>query len=583
MKNAKSLSISFGQCSTAGRKASNQDYFAVHVPKEGALYSKGIAIAIADGISSSSVSHIASQTAINSFISDYYSTPDSWSVKSSAQKVIQATNSWLYSQSQSGPNRYDKDKGYVCTFSSVVLKSRRAHIFHCGDSRVYRFNSSGLELLTRDHRYSPDSQTSYLTRALGIDSHLEIDYSVLELVEEDIFLLATDGLYEFISDIDFMEVFGSSFHNNKSMQDIAEYLVDKASQNGSDDNISLQLIKVDSLPDPSSNEMLSRAAELPLPPPLKSRMEFDGYLISREIYISSRSHVYLAVDIENKSQVVIKVPSTELSADKPYLESLLYEEWVSNRLDSPFILASYDSGRNKKYLYSVSEYVDGITLDQWMRDNPNRSIDQVRDIIKQLATGLQSFHRKEMIHQDLRPQNIMIDNSGSITIIDFGSVLVAGVKDQRQDLTHHAIPGTLQYSAPEYFIQGLIDNRSDLYSLAVIAYQLLGDGGLPYDRQISNVTDKKQLRKFKYKSLRIIDRSFPLWLDLTIKKALSHSGMDRYGEVSEFIYDLYHPNILFRDESYVPVMERNPLMFWQMISFILFVLLIFQYLMGLNS
>lgn len=134
---ARQLSISVGQYSDKGRKKVNQDFHGVSIPKEPALTSKGIAIALADGISSSQVSQIASQATVTGFLADYYCTSETWSVKRSAEQVLTATNSWLFSQTYRSEFRYNKDKGYVCTLSCVILKSTTAHIFHIGDSRVY--------------------------------------------------------------------------------------------------------------------------------------------------------------------------------------------------------------------------------------------------------------------------------------------------------------------------------------------------------------------------------------------------------------------------------------------------------------
>jgi serine/threonine protein phosphatase PrpC len=119
---ASQLSVSVGQHSDQGRKEAQQDFHGIYLPREPQLSSKGIAIAIADGISSSAVSHIASEFSVTSFLEDYYCTSEAWSVKKSAQRVLAATNSWLHTQSQQSPHRYDKDKGYVCTFSALVLK-----------------------------------------------------------------------------------------------------------------------------------------------------------------------------------------------------------------------------------------------------------------------------------------------------------------------------------------------------------------------------------------------------------------------------------------------------------------------------
>ena len=110
-----------------------------------------------------------------------------------------ATNSWLYSQTQQSQYRYDKDKGYVCTLSAIVIKSTTAHILHVGDSRIYRLRDNTLEQLTDDHRHWISQDKSYLSRALGINQQLEIDYQSLSVDKGDLFLLATDGVYEYVN------------------------------------------------------------------------------------------------------------------------------------------------------------------------------------------------------------------------------------------------------------------------------------------------------------------------------------------------------------------------------------------------
>lgn len=194
------LKVAIGQHSDKGRKDINQDFHGACIPKEPQLSGKGIAIALADGISSSAVSQIASEAAVSGFLADYFCTSDAWSVKKSAQRVLTATNSWLHAQTRQSQYRYDKDRGYVCTLSAMVIKSTTAHIFHVGDTRIYRLRGSGLEQLTEDHRLWVAQDKSYLSRAFGIDTHLEIDYQALQLEPGDVFLLTTDGIYEFARD-----------------------------------------------------------------------------------------------------------------------------------------------------------------------------------------------------------------------------------------------------------------------------------------------------------------------------------------------------------------------------------------------
>src|SRR5690606_6034554 len=120
------LQITLGQASDRGHKPLNQDFHGARVPGQPQLAMKGVALALADGISTSSVSHIASQIAVGGFLEDYYSTPEAWSVRKSAQRVLAATSAWLYSQTRQSEYRYDSERGYVCTFSALIIKSATA-------------------------------------------------------------------------------------------------------------------------------------------------------------------------------------------------------------------------------------------------------------------------------------------------------------------------------------------------------------------------------------------------------------------------------------------------------------------------
>jgi len=560
------LKISIGQYSDKGRKKINQDFYGVSIPKEPQLTSKGIAIALADGISSSHVAHIASQATIKGFLDDYFCTSEAWSVKKSAHQVLSATNSWLYSQTQQGQYRFDKDKGYVCTLSAMIIKSTTAHIFHLGDSRIYRLRDNAIEQLTNDHRLWVSEEKSYLSRAMGINAWLEIDYDSFQVDRADVFLFVTDGIYEFVKS-KFMSKVISEHHDD--LDAAAKIIVEEAFAKGSDDNLTVQIIRVDDLPSQNVDEMYQQLTELPFPPILDARMEFDGYKIVREIYASSRSHVYLAVDIETGTQVVMKTPSIDLQGDTAYLERFLMEEWIARRINnSANVLKPCTLTRQRKFLYIIMEYIDGQTLTQWMRDNPAPGLETVRGIVEQIAKGLRAFHRLEMLHQDLRPENIMIDSAGTVKIIDFGSTKVAGIMEITRPIERANFLGTMQYTAPEYMLGQEGKPNADLFSLAVITYQML-TGKQPYGAQVAKATTKSAQNKLKYNSLPYDDRHIPLWIDGALKKALHPNPYKRYSEISEFLFDLRHPNKIFYNQTRPPLLERDPVVFWKGVSFIL--------------
>jgi serine/threonine protein kinase len=559
------LRISVGQYSDKGRKETNQDFHGVCIPKKPQLSSKGIAIALADGISSSDVSQIASEAAVRSFLEDYFCTSDAWSVRKSAQRVLIATNSWLHSQTQQSQYRYDKDRGYVCTFSGMVIKSTTAHIFHVGDTRIYRLHDDALEQLTNDHRFWVSQDKSYLGRALGVNPQLEIDYRVLPVEEGDIFLFATDGVYEYASP---RFIINAIREHEDDLDTAAKAIVDAAYQQGSPDNLTAQVVKIENLPKQNPDELYQQLTELPFPPILEARMVFDGYKIVREVHASSRSHVYLAVDNETGTPVIIKTPSIDLRGDPAYLERFLMEEWIARRINSAYVLKPCAQTRKRNYLYIVTEFIDGQTLTQWMIDNPRPDLETVRGIVEQIAKGLRAFHRLEMLHQDLRPDNIMIDRTGTVKIIDFGSTKVAGLMEITTAIERSHLLGTAQYTAPEYFLGESGTTYSDMFSLGVIAYQMLS-GKLPYGAEVSKARTRAAQKKLAYHSVLDDDREIPAWIDDVLRKAVHPNPYQRYGELSEFIYDLRHPNQAFLNKTRPPLIERNPVVFWKSVSFIL--------------
>ena len=554
------LQLTLGQCSSAGRKVLNQDHCAAQIPDGPQLAAKGAVLALADGISSSVVSQEAAQAAVNGFVQDYYCTADPWSVKQAGERVISALNSWLYAQSRRSQYRYDRDRGYVCTFSALVVKSTTAHLFHVGDARIYRVHQRSLEQLTVDHRAWLGEQ-SQLTRALGVNERLDIDYQSLALEPGEVFLLATDGVYEFIDPARVAELIGAS---GGDLQQAAEALVAEALANGSDDNLTVQLLRIDSLPSGQAAELHRQFADLPLPPVLEPGKVIDGLRVIRQLHASARSHVYLVQDQASGAQMVLKAPSIEQQQDRVQLERLLTEEWVARRIDNPHVMKAAAAGRPRSYLYCLCEYIEGQTLAQWMRDNPQPSLERVRDIVEQIARGLRAFHRLEMLHQDLRPANIMLDADGCVRLIDFGAVQVAGLLEAGVQHPSERL-GTAQYSAPEYFVgeQGTV--RSDQFALAVITYQLLS-GELPYGADLARAQSRAAQHRLRYRSVLDPQRSLPAWLDPVLRRALNLDPYKRYEDLSEFVFELRQPSAASLAVGRAPLLERNPVLFWQLTS-----------------
>ena len=565
------LSISLGQWSDKGQKPSNQDFYGACLPDDTQRRQKGIAVALADGISSSAVSRDAAEAAVGGFLTDYYATPAPWSVKSSAQRVLQATNAWLYAQTRQSQYRYDMDRGYVCTLSAMVIKSATAHLFHVGDCRIYQLTGKSLEPLTEDHRFWASREVSHLSRAMGASQHLELDYRAVSLSEGDVFLLASDGVYEWLAP----HVMAALIQDHAAdLKAGAKALVDAALANGSDDNLTAQLVRIETLPDREADELFESLGSLPSPPELRPNSELDGLRIIRPLHASARSHVYLAHDPQADQHVVVKTLATELAEDPASVERFVREEWIARRLHNPHVLSAPAQCGPRRYLYTVWAYIEGQTLTQWMRDHPDPDLADVRDIIEQVAKGLRAFHRLEMLHQDVRPDNIMIDRHGTVRLIDFGATRIAGIAEAT-DVSDEADPilGTAQYTAPEYFLGEGGTEQSDLYSLAVIAYQML-TGTLPYGTEVAKTRTRAAQRKLAYQSAISENRALPAWVDAVLKKALHPNPDQRYPALSEFIFELRTPSPGTLKQSQPPLLERDPARFWQWLCALLGVIIV---------
>ncbi len=566
------LEISAGQYSEKGVKESNEDACGIHVPESSSvLTSKGIAIVIADGVSSAEAGREASETCVYGFLSDYFSTPESWTVKTSGQKVLGALNRWLYGRGQSYEGT---GQAMLTTLSALVLKSATGHLFHVGDTRISRLRGDEFKRLTRDHQTWASGEKAFLSRAMGADHMVEIDYRSIPLEVGDLFVLTTDGVHEFVDE---KTIAALCREHEANLETAARAIVTRALENGSHDNVTCQVVRIENLPLQNEEEFYKQLTELPFPPPLETGQILDDYKIMRELHASKRTQVYLAMDMETQEKVIIKTPSVNFEDDPQYIDGFLQEEWAGRRINNLHVLKVIEPKRRRRFLYYVTEYIEGQTLEQWISDHPQPDIQTVRPLVRQLVAGIRAFHRQEMIHQDLKPGNIMIDKHGTVKIIDFGSTKIAGIQEVASPIQHGELLGTYDYAAPEYF-QGYPGTpRSDLYSLGVIVYEML-TGKLPYGGPLS----ERKLKKVKYIPARKYNPSVPAWVDGAIEKAVQINPKLRYEAMSEFVTDLSKPNPSLVKENQ-PLLERDPTGFWRALavgSLLLNVVLLYLWLAG---
>ncbi len=606
---ANTLSVS--AFSTAGVKARNQDAYAFHVsdnPNQSSVF------VIADGVSSSTVSQIASDFATRQFIRLFNMAPEQWSVKSRAETIIKEINALLYTRTQKSPFCYTPEKGYVCTFTVAVVTGNRVDVFHVGDCQIQVLskNAQSPILLTKPHRQVSESEPSqsYLTKALGVQANIDIDHTTLTLNSSSTLSISSDGVYEFVSLPSILKKINES---ETLPENQAALVVHEAFTRGSDDNLTLLLVKVlvanadglnvhshppyagvsssphssvlnrplgdqlitnsevsDAVVNYSNQQSDLQVCEEPATANLSTGDEIDGLKLERQLYTSARSHVFIATHsfceaINTNSPVVVKTPATDFTLSPEMLNGFLIESWFARRINSSHVIKSptfIDLGLpySPSAFYSVSEYVQGQTLAQWAVDNPTPPLEQVRNIIEQVGKGLQAMHRQGILHRDIRPDNIIISEQGHCTIIDLGSAALADAPSLYSDTP---IPGAALFAAPEYFIGNVGSERSDLFSLAVLTYYLLC-GRYPYRTKLAHCRTLAEQKKLTYQTALAPKRPIPNWVDSALKRALHVNPDKRFSTLSEFLFSLRYPNPSQHTE-YEPLVKRHPLFVYKVL------------------
>ncbi len=576
MENAQ-LVIDAAHKSVAGRKNINEDCAGIFLPEDDYYReNKGATLVVADGVSTAEAGKEASETSVSRFIEEYYHTPDTWSVGHAGEKIITTINLHLYRKSH---QFVTEGKGFLTTFSSLIIKGQTAHFFHIGDSRIFHIPKSDdenreVKQISEDHTVFIERNRAILSRAVGMDSRLNIDYGRQPVAVGDSFLLTSDGVHDFID----TDTIRDLINNEDSPETICDRIIEKSLESGSDDNISAVFARVESLPDESLDDYSVKLTRLPFPPELTAGMKVDGFIIKKELFSSPRSQLYLVEDEQSGATYAMKTPSQNYEDDISYIDRFIQEEWIGIRINNQNVVRIIQTNRKKSCLYYLMEHIEGIGLDSWIEQNQPPNPKRAINIVKQISDGLQAFHNNEAIHQDLRPANIMITEDEQVRIVDFGSVYVAGLAELQRPLGHENALGTASYSDPLYLMGKNPGIKGDVYALATIVYEMF-TGNLPYGSDVEECRTA-----FDYDRLRYIEASrfnpvIPLWFDGALKKGVAFNLEERYSTTRALMKDLTQPNPEFLNEDVVTEKQANSLVFWKLLSgFWFFTLLMLVYL-----
>ncbi|WNL40691.1 protein kinase [Halomonas sp. PAMB 3264] len=564
------LLISYGQAFVAPDRRKHRSSMSVSVPDTPLLNLKGACAVISDSLSRNTMAKQAGDLSVRGFMADYYSTPEHWDIKTSATRVMLALNSWCYSQSQ-----HVKEGSFVSSMSAMIFRGGEANLFHMGDTLVFRLRGAEFEQLTRDH-VTDVGGYRYPSRALGMDGSLDIDYSLVELKQGDFFVFTTQGVRGTLMPSDYVRLIRENASDlDAACERLASEARERAQERGyGGDQFCFQILRIDELPEETEDDPALIYGDLPIPPELSPGQRLDGLEVERVLSRNAQSRVYQVRDVHSQRQMVMKAPSPELSLRNAYLEHFLLQQWVVERVNSPFVVRVIEPSRPRRYLYYLMAFVESETLREWADRHPQASLKQRLDIANQLGKAVQALHHRDIIHQQISPDNVLIDIHGKVVLADFSACHMRDMEGHRNSGELLRQVGFTEHTAPEYALGDSVGRRSDQYSLASTVYWLL-TGALPYTLTPDRLRSHTDLESLTYKSARSANPEITSALDDALRRALDPQRALRFRKMSELLYALRVP--LGR----VPHVEirSEPRRFWQGVAGILLLLLVLSWLL----
>ncbi len=538
------LQIDLGYTSLAGLRPRNEDYCAGVTPDGEALENKGMLLAVADGVGGHANGREASEYCVRGLLADYYSTPDTWSIPQSLDKVIVSLNRWLYSHSR----RARETAGMATTLSAVVLRGRRYTIAHVGDTRVYLLRNKELSLLTVDHVWQHPELNNVLSRAVGLDANLPVDFTDGELNDADLLLLVTDGVWNVLSNARLV----SLLETPESAADVAARITLAAVAAGSDDNCTALDAKVIQLPPDSLRDNVASISALPLPPRLKPGQSIDGLDVIEMIHDSRITVLYRVLDPRNGQNYVLKT----LHADAGIADSaaIAYEEWLARRVASPDF-PQVINWPQRSCLYYLTTWHEGATLARHLEMGRRFTTLEAVDLATRMLKALATLHRLGIIHRDIKPDNLHLGADTRLRVLDLGVAASDGL-DAEETFNEINNPGTPSFMAPELYNGTAANEGSDLYAVGVTLYHLL-TRKYPYGEIEPFQTPRfgDPIPPARYRP------DIPEWLESVMLKGVAKNPDDRFETAEEFLLALEHgAHRPLRVARRSPLLKRDPML-----------------------
>ena len=544
MSAASPLRVSLGYSSLTGPRPRNEDFCGAVTPEGPELEAKGILAVVADGVGGHANGREASEYTVRGLLSDYYATPETWAVNTSLDTVLGALNRWLVAHAA----RTRETAGMATTLSAIVLRGRRFYLAHVGDTRIYRLRGERFELLTTDHVWEHPELNNVLSRAIGLDAHVSVDYADGDLETGDVFALMSDGVWGQLGERKIHDILKAE----SDPQDAASHLAMDAEGGGSQDNCTAVVVRIDALPPDRLRDNIARLHRLPLPPRLKPGQTIDGLTVDALLHESVATLLYRVRDARGQSRV-LKTLRPEHS-DAEAAAALAHEEWLARRVNDAWF-PQVIPHPERSHLYYLMSWHEGATLKARLERGHHFGPGEVAELGTRILKGLASLHRLSIIHRDIKPDNLHLDTEGRLRVLDLGVAASDGSADG-QKFEEINNPGTPSYMAPELYGPKTVpaNEQTDLYAVGVTLYELL-TRKYPYGEiepfQHPRFGDPVPPTRYR--------PDIPAWLEAVLLKAVAREPKARFETAEEFLLALErgaHRPLAVPRKS--PLLERDP-------------------------
>jgi len=554
-----SLQLSFAQASATGPRAENQDALRLVTPAPELAASKGYLFALADGVSQCADGGLAARASLQALAMDYYATPATWGVAQALDRLLLAQNRWLRAQGS---------QPLLTTLSALVLRGRRFTLAHVGDCRAYRWHAGRLQCLSEDHVWDQPGMQHVLKRALGLDQHLLVDYLDGDLQPGECYLLVSDGVWASLGDQHIQAV----LREQPDLQMAADTLVASAHHNGSQDNASALLVRVEQLGASNLGDTLVQLQQWPLPGALRDGQAIDGWQVETRLAHSRQSLLYRVRDGQGQPWLLKTLPA-EREQEPGAAQALLLEEWFLRRVAGRHF-PELHAASQRQHLYYVMREHSGRTLAAQLAEQGPLPLPQWLEVARQLLQAVGVLHRRNLLHRDIKPDNLHLGEDGQLRLLDFGLAYCPGLSQA----SLHELPGTPSFIAPEAFEGQPPSPRQDLYAAGVTLYYLL-TGHYPYGEVEAFQRPRfgQPVNASRYRP------DLPEWLQHNLQQAVAADPAQRFETAEHWLLLLERGDRQALNSQPRPLLEREPLKVWRtlaLLSLLLNLILLLSLLKG---